>query len=174
MSAWNYPGCCSDCPRITSDYSTSGFHFSVRLLSQHTSKYYYCWKLVQILKELMISPLLTKTFLLLTDIRAICCLLKQYSQCNCLDLSLKIRQVLLKLLYGNSGKKGIRFILRSSTNINIYIIEMKLWRNNNYHYSMWSRLPFSFPFHSILFLFILWYSILSWDNRFGKLFGRVH
>ena len=41
------------------------------------------------------------------------------------------------------------------TNINTYIIliEMKFWRNSNYHDSMWCRLSFSFPFHLIPFYF---------------------
>lgn len=91
-----------------------------------------------------------------------CCSLKPYSQYNCLDLSLKIKQV-LKHFYGNSGKKKIYFILRSSININIYIIEIKVWRNNNYYYSIWGKLPSSFPFHSTLLVqFILLYSIQNW------------
>ena len=50
------------------------------------------------------------------------------------------------------------------TNINTYIIliEMKFWRNSNYHDSMWCRLSFSFPFHLIPFYFYLFYDILFW------------
>ena len=50
------------------------------------------------------------------------------------------------------------------TNINTYIIliEMKFWRNSNYHDSMWGRLSFSFPSHPIPFYFYLFYDTLFW------------